>query len=54
MLRGCIEKGAKKIVIGSGGSAYCDGGIYAMTQGLSGFRAYGKDGQEVLMEELKL
>jgi glycerate kinase len=41
-------------VIGSGGSAYCDGGLYAMTQGLGVFKAIGKDGSEINMADMKL
>ena len=41
-------------MIGSGGSAYCDGGLYAMTQGLGVFKAIGKDGCEINMADMKL
>jgi glycerate kinase len=30
-MKECIENGAKRFVIGSGGSAFVDGGIFAMT-----------------------
>jgi glycerate kinase len=39
--------------VGSGGSAYVDGGIFAMVQGFGGFRAFRKNGEEIEMGKLR-
>jgi glycerate 2-kinase len=50
VIRRCyFEEGVKRIVIGSGGSAFVDGGIFAMTQGLGGFKVMSNEGTEIDM-----
>ncbi len=47
IIRTAWERGAKKVVIGSGGSAFVDGGFGATTVGMGVFRPVGLNGEEV-------
>ena len=47
VIRNAWERGAKKVVIGSGGSAFVDGGFGAMTVGMGVFRPVGSHGEDV-------
>jgi glycerate 2-kinase len=54
VIRECYEKhGVKRVVVGSGGSAFVDGGFWCMTSGLGVFRAYDKAEREIHTDQMK-
>ena len=54
MIRECYEKhGVKRVVVGSGGSAFVDGGFWCMTSGLGVFRAYDKAEREIHTDQMR-
>lgn len=54
LIRHCYEKErVKRVVVGSGGSAFVDGGFWCMTSGLKAFKAFMKEGEEINTDKIK-
>lgn len=54
LIRHCYdEERVKRVVVGSGGSAFVDGGFWCMTSGMRVFKAYSKEGAEIETDKIK-
>jgi len=54
VLRECVDvHKVKKVMVGSGGSAFVDGGFWCLTSGMQMFKAYDKNGNVIDTDRLK-
>jgi glycerate kinase len=54
VIRQCYEvEKVRRIVVGSGGSAYVDGGFWSMTSGLGVFKAFDSHGNQIDTDSLR-